>query len=228
MEDPVRVPIIAHIKADRWIDGQLLTANDSDFSDYCGDSLQGGNASFRLELDLREALQRHALFVQYQPQYDLNSGRGCGVEAFARWVLSTGVVISPSVFIPLAERAHMIHTLGAWVLEAACETASAWCSCAAQPTTLSVNVSALQIDQEFCSVIARTLEQSGFPAQQLELEIHSYSARHGATVGCRPPVRVTLASGNRMHIDRRTAARTSHLLFQEPADRWSKYVHAKV
>jgi EAL domain-containing protein (putative c-di-GMP-specific phosphodiesterase class I) len=125
----------------------------------------------RLGAALGDAMQRHALSVQYQPQFDLKTGRGCGVEALARWTLSSGEIIPPSVFIPLAERAGMIHSLGAWMLQSACETAYAWCSRDAQRTTLSVNVSALQMDEAFCTVIGRTLQKSGFPAKQLELEI---------------------------------------------------------
>jgi EAL domain-containing protein (putative c-di-GMP-specific phosphodiesterase class I) len=122
-------------------------------------------------MELGDALQRHALSVQYQPQYDLKSGRGCGLEALARWVLSTGEIIPPSVFIPVAERAGLIHDLGAWILQSACQSAVALCGRSAQPATLAVNVSALQIDKNFCSLIGRTLKQFGFPANQLELEI---------------------------------------------------------
>jgi EAL domain-containing protein (putative c-di-GMP-specific phosphodiesterase class I)/PAS domain-containing protein len=127
--------------------------------------------SSRLEASLGDALQRHALSIQYQPQFELHTGRGCGVEALARWTLCTGQIIAPSVFIPLAERIGMIHALGAWVLKSACETAYAWCSRDAQRTTLSVNVSALQINEQFCTVIQRALKDSGFPAKHLELEI---------------------------------------------------------
>jgi EAL domain-containing protein (putative c-di-GMP-specific phosphodiesterase class I) len=109
--------------------------------------------------------------VHYQPQFDIKTGRGCGMEALARWVLFSGESIAPSVFIPLAARAGIIHSLGAWMLKSACETAYAWCSRDAQRTTLSVNVSALQIDEDFYAVLGRTLEKSGFPAKQLELEI---------------------------------------------------------
>jgi EAL domain-containing protein (putative c-di-GMP-specific phosphodiesterase class I) len=101
----------------------------------------------------------------------LSSGRGCGVEALARWTRSTGEPVAPSVFIRLAERAGMIHELGAWVLQSACATASAWSNRGSQPTTLSVNVSALQIDEHFSTVIERALRQSLFPANRLELEI---------------------------------------------------------
>jgi EAL domain-containing protein (putative c-di-GMP-specific phosphodiesterase class I) len=144
---------------------------DNDFSPQCGNAQPLLDSYFGLELDLAEALRLRALRVEYQPQFDLGSGRGCGVEALARWVRSTGEVMAPSLFIRVAERAGMIDTLGAWVLHSACATASAWCSRIAQPTTLSVNVSALQIDEEFCAVIERTLKQTGFPAKQLELEI---------------------------------------------------------
>jgi EAL domain-containing protein (putative c-di-GMP-specific phosphodiesterase class I)/PAS domain-containing protein len=129
------------------------------------------SALSRLGDSLGDAMQRHALSIQYQPQFELDTGRGCGVEALARWTLSTGQVIAPSIFIPLAERIGMIHSLGAWVLQSACETAYAWCSRDAQRTTLSVNVSAHQINEEFCAIIGRTLKDSHFPAKQLELEI---------------------------------------------------------
>jgi EAL domain-containing protein (putative c-di-GMP-specific phosphodiesterase class I) len=142
-----------------------------DFSPQCSNVQPLTDSSFELELDLAEALRLRALRVEYQPQFDLASGRGCGVEALARWVRSTGEIMAPSVFIRVAERAGMIHTLGAWVLHSACATASIWCRRVAQPTTLSVNVSALQIDEEFCAVIEGALKQTGFPAKQLELEI---------------------------------------------------------
>ncbi len=124
-----------------------------------------------LAAQLGDALQRNTLCVEYQPQFDLRSGGGCGVEALARWVLPTGERVAPSVFIPLAERTGMIHALGAWVLKSACATAHAWCRLDAQVTTLSVNVSALQINQHFLSVLEECLSQTGFPAAQLELEI---------------------------------------------------------
>lgn len=125
----------------------------------------------RLELDLADALRRHALSVQYQPQYEVSTGRGCGVEALARWGLASGEMVSPSRFVPIAEQSGMIHELGAWVLQSACEAGATWCSRSVPLSTLSVNVSALQIDEHFCSVLVSTLKHSGFPGNRLELEI---------------------------------------------------------
>jgi EAL domain-containing protein (putative c-di-GMP-specific phosphodiesterase class I) len=122
------------------------------------------------ELDLGDALRRHALSVQYQPQFDLRTGRGCGVEALARWTRSTGESVPPSKFIPIAERSGMIGDLGAWVLQSACEALAHWCA-RIPLMTLSVNVSALQIGEEFSGTLRRTLKQFHFPERQLELEI---------------------------------------------------------
>jgi EAL domain-containing protein (putative c-di-GMP-specific phosphodiesterase class I) len=125
----------------------------------------------RLRAKLREALHRNALSVRYQPQFELHTGRGCGVEALARWTLVPGQDIAPSVFIPLAEHFGMIQALGEWVLKSACEKAQVWCNHEAQRSTVSVNVSALQINEEFSAVIGRTLHEARFPAECLELEI---------------------------------------------------------
>jgi diguanylate cyclase len=171
MDEPIRHLFAEGRRDEPWVKGTRVAENDLDFSPQCSNVQQLMDSSFLLGLDLAEALRMRTLRMEYQPQFNLSDGRGCGVEALARWVRSTGEVVGPSVFIRLAERSGMIHTLGEWVLQSACATASAWCSRTAQPATLSVNVSALQIDETFCTVIERILKQSGFPAKQLELEI---------------------------------------------------------
>jgi EAL domain-containing protein (putative c-di-GMP-specific phosphodiesterase class I) len=145
---------------------------------WCGDPPFEPNHAARtakhrskLEWELDDAIQRHALGVQYQPQFELRSGRGCGVEVLARWIRSNGESMAPGVFIPAAERSGMIRTLGAWVLKCACETAVAWRGREVEHLTISVNVSTLQMDEKFYAVLAEILERSGFPAGRLELEI---------------------------------------------------------
>jgi EAL domain-containing protein (putative c-di-GMP-specific phosphodiesterase class I) len=171
MDHPVRHLGARPRRDDRWTDAQRIADNQFDFSPQCSDVQQLMDPSSLLELDLAEAIRLRTLHVEYQPQFDIGNGQGCGVEALARWVRSTGEIVAPSVFIRLAERSGMIHALGECILQSACAAAAAWCSRVGQPTTLSVNVSALQIDENFYAVIERTLKQSGFPAKQLELEI---------------------------------------------------------
>jgi EAL domain-containing protein (putative c-di-GMP-specific phosphodiesterase class I) len=171
MDEPVRVFVAGCPGDDRYSERQILTDSEIDFNPQCGDAQQWEDSSLRLEQDLAEALRLRALRVEYQPQFDLGDGHGCGVEALARWTRFTGETIAPSVFILLAERTGMIHALGAWMLQSACATASYWSRNVTQPTTLSVNVSAVQINEGFSTIIERALKKSGFPARQLELEI---------------------------------------------------------
>lgn len=120
---------------------------------------------------LCDALEHEELCLYYQPQYNVCGGRHCGVEALARWFLPSGGSIAPVVFVPAAERNGSIAALGAWVLKEACTTVAAWHRRGAKLPILCVNVSPRQITQEFCSVLATTLERTGFPPAQLELEI---------------------------------------------------------
>ncbi len=124
-----------------------------------------------VEAGLDDALQRHATSVHYQPQFELQSGRGCGVEALARWILTSGESAAPAVFIPVAERAGMIDILGARVLQSACNTAAAWRGSEAERLTVSVKVSALQINGKFFRTLVGILETSGLQASRLELEL---------------------------------------------------------
>jgi EAL domain-containing protein (putative c-di-GMP-specific phosphodiesterase class I)/PAS domain-containing protein len=129
-----------------------------------------GRRSRSIEIDLADALRARAIGLQYQPQFNLRTGRGSGVEALARWTRSTGECVPPSKFIPIAERSGLILDLGVSVLKSACEALAGWC--ARTPlTTLSVNVSALQIGDEFCSALRDIVRQFAFREGQLELEI---------------------------------------------------------
>jgi EAL domain-containing protein (putative c-di-GMP-specific phosphodiesterase class I) len=124
-----------------------------------------------LTAHLREAIAEHRLTVNYQPQFDLRSGSGIGVEALARWTPRDTEGVSPSVFIPLAERSGLIAALGTAVLELACETVSQWRDPPEIGHTLSVNVSAHQIDTAFCDALEHIVARTGFDPQRLELEI---------------------------------------------------------
>src|ERR1700734_4399286 len=130
------------------------------------------NRRSRLETDLRRAIENDELTLYFQPQFDVADGHACGVEALARWFRSDGNVVEPRTFIPLAEKAHVIGALGAWVLKQACQTVQAWRIRESEPLlTLCVNVSAQQLKRKFAKGVQQVLECTGFPATQLELEI---------------------------------------------------------
>ncbi|MDU2063322.1 MAG: EAL domain-containing protein [Sporomusaceae bacterium] len=126
----------------------------------------------RLTSGLRYALPRGELFLVYQPQILLREGRTAGFEALLRWNSSEYGAIPPSLFIPLAEQAGMIHSIGRWVFEEACRFAKQLAEQGWEQIPVAVNISSRQLDDaEFLSFIEQTITQVGIKPQQLELEI---------------------------------------------------------
>jgi len=123
-----------------------------------------------LENQLRRALENNELFLQYQPQVDLRSGRIVGVEALARWQHPELGVVAPGRFIPLAEKSGLIVPIGRWALATACMQGVAWQSSAA-PVRIGVNVSARQFRGDLFQTVAAALAASGLDPQWLELEL---------------------------------------------------------
>ncbi len=126
----------------------------------------------RIEVGLADAIERSELTLHYQPEYDLNSGRLCGIEALARWCRPDIGDIAPGVFIPLAEHTGLINSLGRWALLSACQQAARWFQEGLPVPAIAVNVSSRQIHEEFSNQIAATLNATGLPARYLELEIN--------------------------------------------------------
>jgi diguanylate cyclase (GGDEF)-like protein/PAS domain S-box-containing protein len=129
-------------------------------------------ARVALESDLRQGLQQHEFFLNYQRQTDIN-GHTIGAEALVRWHHPERGLVSPALFIPLAEETGMILRLGQWVLEAACSQLAIW---AANPKTVhltvAVNVSARQFrSANFVDQVAAILEHTGANPQNLKLEL---------------------------------------------------------
>ena len=127
---------------------------------------------FDLQSDLRDAIGTDQIFVNYQPQIDLRSGRVFATEALVRWNHPKFGLVSPAKFIPLAEQSGLIQALGNWVLREACIQNKRWQNAGLPPITVCVNVSARQFKNR--NIIDNTLialEESGLDARYLELEI---------------------------------------------------------
>ena len=123
-----------------------------------------------LENQLRRALESNELFLEYQPQVDLKSGRIVGVEALARWRHPELGVVPPGRFIPLAEKSGLIVPIGRWALAIACAQGVAWQASTA-PLRIGVNVSARQFRGDLFQTVTAVLASSGLDAQWLELEL---------------------------------------------------------
>ena len=121
---------------------------------------------------LHGAQARNEIYLQYQPQVDIDSGCILGAEALMRWRRPDIGSISPTEFIPIAEDTGLIQTLGEWALRQACEQGKLWHDAGHRELTMAVNLSVRQLsDPKLSERVARLLEETGFPAASLELEI---------------------------------------------------------
>jgi len=128
---------------------------------------------FELKGDLGTALEKGQFHLLYQPVVSLLRGEITGVEALLRWQHPAQGLVSPDVFIPLAEETGFIVPLGQWVLEEACGQLQRWRDRhGRQEMTMSVNVSVRQLQAPGLSTqVERALRRSGIPARSLTLEI---------------------------------------------------------
>jgi diguanylate cyclase (GGDEF)-like protein/PAS domain S-box-containing protein len=126
-----------------------------------------------LERDLAQAIPRGELLLHYQPVFEVVSRRLLGHEALLRWQHPARGMISPAVFIPLAERTRQIVPIGQWVLCTACAAAAAMPD-ASRPgaSRIAVNLSPVQMRMDDVPrIVAEALRDSGLAAERLELEI---------------------------------------------------------
>lgn len=121
-----------------------------------------------MELDLRAALTNGELEVHYQPLLQAETTEIVGYEALLRWNHPEKGLISPAVFIPIAEETGQIVTIGTWVLREALSEAANW----PDDLSVSVNLSPAQMrDESLLNTIVGALASSGVSPSRLELEI---------------------------------------------------------
>ena len=128
----------------------------------------------QLELDLRQAVSRDELFLEYQPIYSFDEGCVVGVEALLRWNHPTLGRLLPGKFITTAEETGLIVPIGEWVLREACRQAAEWESSLERnfPFFMSINLAPEQLsDPAFGRILQSTLRETGVTPSKIKLEI---------------------------------------------------------
>ncbi len=121
-----------------------------------------------LQTDLRKALEGDGLSLHYQPQKTIAGGTVVGLEALARWKCPKRGMVSPEIFIPIAEQSSQIITLGEWILRDACKEAASW----EKPLRVAVNISPIQFHHgDLPNLVHTVLLETGLKPERLELEI---------------------------------------------------------
>jgi EAL domain-containing protein (putative c-di-GMP-specific phosphodiesterase class I) len=129
-------------------------------------------AKLETESALRRAVEHNELRLYYQPEIELTSGSCRGVEALMRWQHPTQGLLEPIDFIPVAEEAGLIGSLGRWALREACRQAAAWVGTDVGALAVSVNLSAHQLTQpDLTAQVTEALDQSGLDPALLCLEL---------------------------------------------------------
>lgn len=125
-----------------------------------------------LETSLRKALKNEEFVLYYQPQVNINSREIVGIEALIRWQHPELGLLSPGVFISLAEEVGLITQIGEWVVKTACEQNKAWQQEGLPHVKVAVNLSAHHfLNQNIIHYTKQTLEDTGLDPEFLELEI---------------------------------------------------------
>jgi diguanylate cyclase (GGDEF)-like protein/PAS domain S-box-containing protein len=157
LDDLMRVADVAMYRAKEHGTGLMFYSPDLD---------RYSRERLNLIQDLREALYKGEIYLEYQPILDTHSERWIKVEALARWKHPSQGLISPASFIPLAEETGLIRDLDHLVLDKACHEASLL------GLSIAVNISPRTLyDSSFVEVVAAVLHKSGLEPENLHLEI---------------------------------------------------------
>lgn len=131
----------------------------------------------KLTNNLYRALERNEFILHYQPQVSIETKKITGVEALIRWQHPEMGMISPGLFIPLAEQTGLINPIGEWVLKTACTQCKAWQDAGLPPIRMAVNVSVHQFrNPNLVGIVRDVLAETGLNPQYLELEITESAA----------------------------------------------------
>ncbi|HCT60161.1 MULTISPECIES: EAL domain-containing protein [Acidobacterium] len=153
-------------------------------SGYCffeASMAEDAQNQLKLLQDLRLALSREELALYYQPKVETASRAVIGVEALVRWNHPERGLLTPDLFIPLAEKTGLIFQIGSWVLNEACRQMSLWRAAGHTGWTISVNLSAMQFNHPaLIQMVRETLEAHALSPYCLMLEITETTAMHNA------------------------------------------------
>ena len=128
--------------------------------------------TLQLESDLRIAIKQNDLMLYFQPKFDLRTGVLTGAEALLRWIHHDRGMISPAVFIPLAEETGLIVDIDRWVVDRACRHLRDWRATGLDPVPLSINLSGREFSFDQPEItLQRAMHSHGIDPSLVELEI---------------------------------------------------------
>ncbi|GKV57660.1 hypothetical protein NCCP2222_36070 [Sporosarcina sp. NCCP-2222] len=144
---------------------------------YTSELFEGQEEDYKLDMDLRKAIEHEEFVLHYQPQVHSTTGKLVGMEALIRWQHPTLGLLHPDKFIRLAEENGLINQIGKWVINEACTQSKKWQTAGLQPLKISVNLSTQQfLTKDLVAFMKETLRRTGLDPHYLVVEITEYMA----------------------------------------------------
>jgi diguanylate cyclase (GGDEF)-like protein/PAS domain S-box-containing protein len=151
---------------------QAKARGRNNFQFYTPSMTGEGLERLRIEALLRRSIEKNEIFLHYQPQVEIDSGRLIGMEALVRWQSPELGLVPPARFIPLAEDTGFISQLGKWVLAEACRQMVRWQEAGLVVPKIAVNLSVRQFERgSIAGMVADVLAESGLEPSRLQLEV---------------------------------------------------------
>ncbi len=174
---------IVHARTERLVPEEVL--GNADIAMYCAKRSESGYVVFtdamrgeavealELRTDLRNALARNQLFLDYQPICKVSTGQTVGLEALLRWRHPSRGLVPPIVFIRIAEETGLIREIGRWVLREACSQMRRWRErYPGLDLYLNVNSSGQELKGSgFVNAVQEILSETGLDPRRLQLEV---------------------------------------------------------
>ncbi|MFW5444355.1 MAG: EAL domain-containing protein [Methylococcaceae bacterium] len=162
----------------QFADIAMYYSKQSGRNDYCffiekmhSENLQRMDSRVVIKKSLKTAIENNELQIYYQPQVDMHR-RIVALEALIRWKDAENKMISPSIFIPLAEESGLIQTLEEWAFIEICQHYMKWRNTGLPDVKISINISGYRLRQQhFNHFIETTLENLGVSPSFLIFEI---------------------------------------------------------
>ena len=156
---------------------------------------------YGLEQDLRQAIARREMRLEYQPLVDAVRGRVVGAEALLRWTNADRGAVSPMRFVPVMEAMGLASEIGSWVLNTAVRGIADWQAQGLRELRMAVNVSGLQLERDDLPILVeRTLKRHRVPPAALEIELTESVATNDAD-HCRLIFQQLRAMGVKLAVD---------------------------
>ena len=128
--------------------------------------------NLNLTNSLQDAVKNQEIYLMYQPQVSIATGEIIGYEALARWEHPIYGNVPPNIFIAMAEETGLIHEIGKWIIQEACDQNKRWQDQGQKPVVMAVNISVEQFGREdLVAIIQGALKSSGLEGRYLEIEI---------------------------------------------------------